>query len=57
MTAAPQRDLSLCLAKAARSKPITENERAWIEFIRLTSCDTDPVPTLEIVQRLRSISL
>lgn len=35
--------------------PITDNERAWIEFIRLASYDTDPSPTLETVQALRQI--
>lgn len=39
--------------KAAWSKPITENERAWIEFIRLASRDSDPAPTLEMVQQVR----
>ena len=33
--------------------PITANERAWIEFIRLISCDTDPRVTLAGVQGLR----
>ena len=44
-------------AKAAWIAPITENERAWIEFLRLTSDDTDPAPTLERVQKLRNIFL
>lgn len=35
--------------------PITDNEKAWIEFIRLSSYDTDPAPTLEKVQALRQI--
>jgi len=39
----------------AHLKPITENERAWIEFIRLLSSDTDPPPTLARVQQLRSL--
>ena len=34
---------------------ISENERAWIGFIRLASDDTDPAPTLESVQQLRQI--
>ena len=33
--------------------PLTENECAWIEFIRLISGDTDPVPDLISVQTLR----
>ena len=40
-------------AKAAWSAPITENERAWIDFIRLASGDSDPPPTLDRVQKLR----
>ena len=39
--------------KAAWSKSITGNERAWIEFIRLASRDSDPAPTLEMVQKVR----
>lgn len=34
---------------------ISENERAWIGFIRLASNDTDPAPTLKSVQQLRRI--
>jgi hypothetical protein len=37
------------------NRPITSNERAWIDFIRLASDDTDPDPTLERVQKLRLI--
>jgi len=36
-------------------KAITDNEKAWIEFIRLASYDTDPSPTLKSVQALRQI--
>lgn len=32
---------------------LTENERAWIEFLRLISGDTDPVPDLQSIQALR----
>lgn len=39
----------------AFAHPITANERAWIEVIRLASWDTDPGLTLERVQRLRLI--
>lgn len=38
-----------------RDRPITANERAWIEFIRLASHDQDPAPTLKAVQSLREI--
>ncbi len=36
---------------------LTENERAWITFLRLASGDTDPVPTLNRVQAMRLIFL
>ncbi|WP_394198567.1 hypothetical protein [Litoreibacter albidus] len=32
---------------------LSENERAWIGFLRLISNHTDPAPTLERVQALR----
>ncbi|TPL75949.1 hypothetical protein [Mesorhizobium sp. B2-3-15] len=38
-----------------RDKAITPNERFWLEVIRLASCDSDPAPTLEKVQKLRRI--
>ena len=34
---------------------LTENERAWIEFLRLISKDSDPGITLRRVQLLRRI--
>jgi hypothetical protein len=37
------------------ASPITENERAWIEIIRLASWDQDPPLTLQRVQALRRI--
>lgn len=36
-------------------RPVTPNERFWLEVIRLASWDTDPAPTLERVQQLRRI--
>lgn len=36
-------------------RPITPNERFWVEVIRLASWDSDPAPTLETVQKLRMI--
>lgn len=33
--------------------PLTENEWAWVSFIRLASNETDPAPTLMRVQALR----
>ena len=37
------------------SRPLTENELAWIDFLRLLSNDGDPAPTLARVQALRHI--
>ena len=34
---------------------ITENERAWLQFLRMISLDRDPAPTLRRVQLLRRI--
>jgi hypothetical protein len=34
---------------------ITENERAWVGFLRLITQDTDPAPTLAGVQALRCV--
>lgn len=48
-------DIEALRARRPWAKPITENEKAWIEFIRLASYDTDPAPTLETVQALRQI--
>jgi len=31
---------------------LTQNERAWVQFIRLTSRNADPAPTLRLVQGL-----
>lgn len=36
-------------------RPLTQNERFWVEVIRLSSWDADPAPTLELVQQLRRI--
>ncbi len=36
-------------------RPLTPNERFWLEVIRLSSWDSDPAPTLERVQHLRRI--
>jgi hypothetical protein len=32
---------------------ISRNESAWIDFLRLVSCDSDPAPTLLLVQAMR----
>ena len=34
---------------------VTENERAWVGFLRLITQDTDPAPTLARVQALRRV--
>lgn len=36
---------------------LTENERAWVGFLRLITQDTDPAPTLARVQALRCLFL
>jgi hypothetical protein len=36
-------------------KDLTENERAWVGFLRLVTHDTDPAPTLARVQALRCV--
>ena len=35
--------------------PPTENELAWIGFMRLITRGSDPKPTLALVQQVRSI--
>jgi len=35
--------------------PLSENERTWIEFLRLLSLDGDPPVTLRAVQALRHV--
>jgi hypothetical protein len=37
------------------NRPTTENERYWIEVIRLASHDGDPAPTLARTQALRQV--
>jgi len=39
----------------AWERPLTKNERFWLETIRLASWDSDPAPTLEKAQKLRRI--
>lgn len=36
-------------------KPPTENERFIVETIRLASFDSDPAPTVDLVQKLRQL--
>lgn len=34
---------------------LSENERAWVDFIRLITKDADPAPTLRRIQKLRGV--
>jgi hypothetical protein len=34
---------------------LTENERAWLVFLRLIALDRDPAPSLRRVQLLRRV--
>ena len=34
---------------------LTENERAWVEFLRIASNNGDPRPTLATIQALRRL--
>lgn len=45
----------LTLAQSGDSFELSDNERAWIEFIRLCAPMLDPAPTLRRVQELRLI--
>lgn len=36
-------------------RPISHNETTWIEFLRLASSDSDPAPTLHLVQAMRRV--
>lgn len=36
-------------------RQLTQNERFWLEVIRLSSWDSDPAPTLVLVQQLRRL--
>jgi len=39
--------------KLPSQRAISQNERAWIGFLRILSCDSDPNLTLRRVQLLR----
>lgn len=41
--------------KLPSDRPISQNETAWIEFLRLASSDSDPAPTLRHVQAFRRL--
>jgi len=38
-----------------RMEDLTENERAWLQFLRMISLGRNPAPTLRRVQLLRRI--
>ena len=38
--------------KVPSDRTISQNERAWTDFLRLASRDSDPTPTLRCVQLL-----
>ncbi|MDP3523840.1 MAG: hypothetical protein Q8S27_04625 [Hoeflea sp.] len=40
-------------SKDKRSVDLTENEFAWMEFLRLINLDAVPSPTLALVQAVR----
>ena len=42
-------------APAGSWDQLSENERAWIEFIRVITCGSDPAPTLARVSALRAL--
>ena len=52
MTPHSARMVNVRLVDRCTAPGLTENEAAWIEFIRLISCGTDPGPTLAAVQAL-----
>lgn len=43
------------MSSMTETDPLTENERAWLRFMRDVSKGTDPAPTLRRVQLLRRI--
>ena len=48
-------DVSVAGFRLTSERPISQNETAWIEFLRLASCDSDPAPTLRHVQAMRQL--
>lgn len=43
----------LKLARQMKERPLSANERYWLEVIRLASHDADPGPSLALTQALR----
>ena len=55
MNSAGAGGVSVAGFKLPSERPISQNERAWIEFLRLASSDSDPAPTLRHVQAMRRV--
>ena len=55
MSGAGAGGVSVAGYRLTSEQPISRNERAWIEFLRLVSSDSDPAPTLRHVQAMRRV--
>ena len=55
MSGAGAGDVSVAGFRLTSERPISQNETAWIEFLRLASSDSDPAPTLRHVQAMRQL--
>ena len=55
MSGADADDVVVTGFKLPSERPISQNERAWIDFLRLVSCDCDPAPNLRQVQTIRRL--
>lgn len=51
----PEEEAFKLPSRRAPDMVLTDNEAAWITFIRIISNDTDPGPTLKRIQALRMI--
>lgn len=45
----------LQIARRLHERPLSTNERYWLEVIRLASHDSDPPPTLALTQAMRRV--
>ena len=52
MSVADADDVAVTGFRLPCDRPISRNERAWIDFLRLVSCNCDPAPTLRYVQAI-----
>ena len=55
MSGAGAGGVALAGFRLTTEQPISQNEQAWIEFLRLASSDSDPAPTLRLVQAMRRV--